>query len=177
MTRNFKTWDDAEMTAQSFCNLSQRLKFAEEFVQMANDGAKAKEVFAFFCYFVAFNTLYGFNAGEDEFEYESIRRFLLGMYQSGSFDFHPGKSTDFPLLNGKVAQGGLDGTKYWVKEKVYIRNETNEDVRVFMRIYQIRCNLFHGDKRLNNNRDMPLIRESNEAFRRFYAEYFKDARQ
>lgn len=173
MRRNNRNQQDVEMTAQSFCNLSQRLKFAEEFVQVANEGEKAKEVFSFFCYFVAFNMLYRFNTDEHEHENLSIKNFLATTYQRGDFEFHPGDNPEFPLLNGKVVKGDLDGTQDGISEKPYIEHEDNHDICVFLRIYQIRCNLFHGAKQLEDWRDMLLIREANEVFRRFYAEYFK----
>lgn len=70
------------------------------------------------------------------------------------------------MLSGRNQK--LDGHN----EKTYICNEKNPDIKVFLRIFQIRNNLFHGSKDLNDKRDMPLIREANDVLKLFLNDYF-----
>jgi len=55
-----------------------------------------------------------------------------------------------------------------------VRNSTEWDlIKVFLRIYKIRCNLFHGDKRLTDKDDVARVSDSCvvlESFLRWYVD-------
>lgn len=157
-------------TAQSFCRMNERLEFAKQLVDSARDQDKAQEVFAFFCYFVAFNILYGMYECPEERQWQAVRRFLESELCDSTV--HPGNDVRFPLLNGKVLSG-RKSTSDGDNEKEYIRDEKDPDIKVFLRILQIRNNLFHGSKDLNDKRDMPLIREANVVLKLFLDHYFE----
>jgi len=161
-----------QFTAQSFCRMNDRLEFAKQIVGVAGDASKAQDVFAFFCYFVAFNILYEFNRGHGT-HWDAVKRFIEGEYAVDCQMLRPADDVRFPLLKGKVLNGRKILNCSDEAEKSYIENEPNENVKVFLRILQIRNNLFHGSKDLNDHRDIPLIREANIVLREFLHGYFE----
>lgn len=162
--------ENRRYTAQSFCRMNERLEFAKQLVDSARDGEKAQEVFAFFCYFVAFNILYELHGDNDEKQWQMVKRFLQDELRDSSV--HPGNDGRFKLLNGKVLNGRKVVGDVRGEEKDWIRDEENCNIKVFLRILQIRNNLFHGSKDLNDKRDMPLIKEANCVLKLFLDDYF-----
>ena len=44
--------------------------------------------------------------------------------------------------------------------KSYIKNEEDDTVKLFLQIYQVRCNLFHGSKSMRTDRNKVLEEDS-----------------
>lgn len=68
--------ENRRYTAQSFCHMNERLEFAMQLVDSVQDKDKAQDVFAFFCYFVAFNIVYGMYETQNKDQSSAIKRFL-----------------------------------------------------------------------------------------------------
>lgn len=114
----------------------------------------------FMMHWIAFNWLY--NECTDEFEWERIQSFCnnkkqyLEMYDAFS-------TAEYKTLisSEKVEIGQNSG-----KIKRYINNAydklmtTNDIPSLFLILYQIRCNLFHGSKSIRCDRDIKLVRIS-----------------
>ena len=121
----------------------------------------------FFLLWIAFNWLYNgedyFYNGEGEL-IESDRgriRELVGKEHSKLKDFNPFRLEEFKILAESPIIDELSDTE---QEKDYADiNSKNRIKRIkglFMTLYQIRCNLFHGSKRLDVERDEKLIRSA-----------------
>jgi len=105
----------------------------------------------FFCYYIAFNWLY--NKEYENCEYKRVIAFIKD-YLSHNALYNPlafCKSDEWKR-NVRDPRNG--------KVKKYIIEENDKTIKLFLLIYQIRCNLFHGSKWMISKRDNDLVRES-----------------
>lgn len=125
----------------------------------------------FFSYYVALNYLYN-----HEFEDEQNEKTRLALFIAdtiGLFEFKI-NMLDYPTLIERqlINMQTSKPCKYYKLERV----KQNNLIDIFLMIYQIRCNLFHGGKELLADRDLNLISEANKILKSFlvqYAEHMK----
>ena len=124
-----------------------------EFVKEWIDRGDKEEnyIFKFFCYFVAFNWLYNQETDENK-EYERVKAYVEKKISKWD-DYHP-----FLSLNQEWKWPVRDDKKGDVKS--YIKNEEDDTVKLFLQIYQVRCNLFHGSKSMRTDRNKVLVEDS-----------------
>ena len=122
----------------------------------------------FFSYYVALNYLYNHNFEEES--NEKVRLTLFIAETLGQFGFKIDMQ-NYPVLIEKQINNTLKNKpcKYYKLERV----KQNNLIDIFLMIYQIRCNLFHGGKELLADRDLNLVAESNQILKLFLEEYLK----
>ena len=122
--------------------------------------------YKFFNLYVSFNALY--NKYSNRFERNRIKHFLKAD-QNSNVKLSIKKDGDFyqKLVMDMRTGEEINNRSYKLSE---IRN--NDIVAIFMGIYQVRCNLFHGSKK-DYDRDKNLIVESCILLENFLTSYFK----
>ena len=119
---------------------------------------ETNETYRFFCYFIAFNWFY--NKYEGKEEYTRIKNCIQN-YVINNDKYNPIvflKSNEWKRLVCDSRSGII---------KKYILEEENQVIRLFLSIYQIRCNLFHGSKWMCSKRDTQLVKESADVLQDF----------
>ena len=162
--------------------------FVKEWMQYADQ--KSDLFFHFFCYFVAFNHLYDTKAllREPERKILDSKRTLSERAKILSFLRHTLIDDDGPNLNVIIDERWLEtlenakhrdektgawtplltGDEYWVKKKSRdTRNPRWKVVLALLRVYIIRCNLFHGEKDPTDENDKKLVMVSNHVLESF----------
>lgn len=156
------------------------------FIKVWLAAAKSQDPFyKFLCFFLSFNHLYSkyralhIDEDQDEHDMSVITRFL-----ADTFEKMKAKGLVYKLpneLNWKSGGSGCCLTREvkilaepeleWKSTEPYIetalanegvvRDSDNWNViKIFLRIYKIRCNLFHGNKSPCNKRDVQKVEES-----------------
>ncbi|QAT49557.1 hypothetical protein EQM14_07070 [Caproiciproducens sp. NJN-50] len=139
------------------------INFVEEWYKK---GCKEKEsVFRFVSYFIAFNYLYASTrhtvqnrSGKerDEDEWKTIQRFSIEKIAPYYID-----DTPFAILDDKsefykkpVKAVNSGKIKDYIKHVEFKEKHIDQ---LFLAIYQVRCNLFHGSKVMVSPRDQSLV--------------------
>ena len=127
---------------------------------------KENNEYKFFNLYVSFNALYNYYS--NRYERDRIKLFLrdnqnAGIKLSIKNDGELYKKIVMDMRTGEE----INNRSYKLSE---IRN--NDIVAIFMGIYQVRCNLFHGSKK-DYDRDKNLIGESCALLEAFLSKYFK----
>lgn len=131
------------------------MNYAKQWFDKANRETDSVNKFVFL--WIAFNWLYSQNEYRiDHDEKKSIRNFIsVNKKYLEKYDaFHTNEIDIF--LQDKI-HSELPGYKRTYDYNQLRNNEVNE---LFLAIYQVRCNLFHGSKSLRNDRDMKLVENS-----------------
>lgn len=141
-----------------------RKEFSKYWYNMGKE-LKENNVYKFFTLYISFNALY--NECSDRYERDRIKKFLkdnqnIGIKLSIKNDGEFYKKIVMDMRTGEET----DNLSYSIDE---IRN--NDIMAIFMGIYQVRCNLFHGSKK-DLDRDRYLIEESCILLEDFLEQYF-----
>ena len=172
--------------------VSDRYDFLGEWMKVAED---RNLFFRFFCYFLSFNHLYSkdncLHADEnnDPHDMPKITRFLVRAFRQardrGSQKYRFPNDFDFGKCTlQKHVRVLAEPELLWKDTEPYIETAlANEGVvrgseewnliKIFLRIYKIRCNLFHGDKSPADANDVARVSDSCvilESFLRWYVE-------
>ncbi len=108
-------------------------------------------LYRFICFHIAFNSLY--DQETKKYEYHRVSSFIKKYIKRNPL-YDPSflkKSEEWSTDVKNVRDSNV---------KSYIRNESNPKIKLFMSIYQIRCNLFHGSKSMYYKRNVGLIQDS-----------------
>ena len=108
-------------------------------------------VYRFICFYIAFNSLY--DQEKQRWEYERVSSFIKKYMERNPF-YNPSS-----LMHSKEWSKDIKNVRDG-NVKSYIRNESTQKNKLFMSIYQIRCNLFHGSKSMYYKRNVDLIQDS-----------------
>ena len=141
-----------------------RKEFSKYWYNMGKE-LKENNVYKFFTLYISFNALY--NEYSARYERDRIKKFLrnnqnIGIKLSIKNDGEFYKKIVMDMRTGEET----DKLSYNIDE---IRN--NDIMAIFMGIYQVRCNLFHGSKK-DLDRDRCLIEESCILLEDFLEQYF-----
>lgn len=125
---------------------------------------EAGSIFQFFCYFIAFNCLYEKNQGNDRKKIEQLV-----------------KNEIIPHFSDKASSILEEGAAFYNKPEACFRRErpvtklTKDSPLkdVFLNIYQVRCNLFHGSKAMDTSRDSTLVSTGANVLERFLKMWIK----
>ncbi|MBP5575753.1 MAG: hypothetical protein J6X67_03200 [Treponema sp.] len=136
--------------------------------EISSSNEEYSQITTFFCYFVAFNYLFNtfsYNVYRDKDcgEKGQIKRFIEFCSGDGKrFITKLEAFNPFPLLSPDAE------IFTYVKNMRYCKNSNKQDfnpsknvIDLFLNIYQVRCNLFHGSKAMETSRDKNLVKESN----------------
>lgn len=139
----------------------------------------------FFYYYVLFNFLYNFyddesnprsseNERRNKSEKERIKDFVCHVVQSDAVCF----SNYNPFAQLTECKYAELITK--VEEKIgkvntdYSKKSNENEIKsLFIEIYNVRCNIFHGSMNFSTNESRRLIFACNEVFQRFFDFYFQ----
>ena len=152
-----------------------KISFVQDWLEKGNHEFEAGNnngyIYAFFCYFIAFNWLY--SEVEDTiranhpnkkkiYEYELIKEYLQGIFLNEIFKGYDPyallvEDTRREIKSHLVATDDLHHSATVRNIKSYIKDETNPKIQLFLCIYQIRCNLFHGSKDMRNPHNQELV--------------------
>lgn len=117
-----------------------------------------KDVFKFFCFFIAFNRLYEQHNGS---QINRINTLIEKEFYNIKDDFNPFDnkilSKESELIKTQVSDV-RNGKRYYDSIE-YGTISLDNYKNLIDNIYQIRCNLFHGSKEMTK-RDKDLVRES-----------------
>ena len=141
--------------------------FIKKWIKLGEDN---DEYVKFYCYYIAFNHLYNeYNAGS---EIQKIILFLTTSLNSKKFNkFKIEIKEDSELCSRVVHDMKNDRPcKYYKLEDL----KNNNPISIFMAIYQIRCNLFHGNKALEDSRNKQLVKEGAEILYKFLTKYIEN---
>ncbi|MDD4592053.1 MAG: hypothetical protein PHG06_16770 [Parabacteroides sp.] len=124
----------------------------------------AGSIFQFFCYFIAFNFLYDKYTGHDRHKLEKLV-----------------EKDIIPLLSNEASAILEEGAAFYDEPGPCFRSErpvaklTRESPLkdVFLNIYQVRCNLFHGSKAMDTPRDIALVSTSANVLQRFLGRWLE----
>lgn len=157
------------------------MNFVKEWLNRAEkEVGDENAVFRFFCLFIAFNYLYK--------EYKNVKRkdgksrsnsekeqinLLLDEAQKHIREFRPYEvlDADSEILKTPVksVQNLRSGN---TKEVISKEKLAQKDIKeLFHSVYTVRCNLFHGSKVLNEERDKKLVAECSTILEYFLTKY------
>ena len=107
----------------------------------------------FFCYYITFNWLY--NTEHDDAECKRIEQYIIHyVAKYPSYDPRPLlKSEEWNQEIRDSRSGGVNK---------YLQKVVDPRIHVFLQIYQVRCNLFHGSKSMKNPRNKILVKEASD---------------
>lgn len=129
--------------------------FVEEWIKRAeqeNEGS----VFQFVSYYIALNYLFDEGTSLDcgnLSEKELLKRYVVSIAEKYNFNPYKSLSADSELLKGVCSEKTNRET-----DKTKLQDEDVEEL--FISIYYVRCNLFHGSKSMYNERNCRLISDS-----------------
>ena len=122
--------------------------FVKEWVERGKN--EKNYVYQFFCYFIAFNWLY--NCESNAYEYKRIAEYVKKQISKWN-NYDP-----FLFLREDWKNPVQDARTGKIKD--YIIKEKDKIIQLFLQIYQVRCNLFHGSKSMMNDRNRVLVEDS-----------------
>lgn len=141
--------------------------FVQEWLKRGNQ--ESNYIFRFFCYYIAFNWLY--NSRNERWEYERIKGYVKSKI-SGWNGYNPNTL----LKNAHEWRHSVKSERSG-KTKRYIINETDPVIKLFLSIYQVRCNLFHGSKSMGNERDAKLVMDGSIVLQDFLNRVIEDGKE
>ena len=147
------------------------IKFIKEWVGYGNK--KKDIIFSFTCNYIAFNCLYGkFTRKRNGYKNELNQ--IYNMLDKELYLLQRKEFSPYKLLNSESEMIKNPVSEMRYNTKVDKQKLEKQDVfELFRSIYFIRCNLFHGDKEVYNERDKKLILEANNVLKYFLEEYLK----
>ena len=150
-----------------------------------------KDIFEFIIYWIAFNRLYN-SFSNKAFEWEKIREYIGDKYKSNPKYFkklyNSTNNSDinilikYPILNkgeniceniDYMNKRILNEREEWsltIYQDYHKKNKSNDEEKskdLFEMIYKVRCNLIHGGKEVDVERDRELIRASRNIMKSF----------
>ena len=113
----------------------------------------------FMMHWIAFNWLYSEYYDEDIKEHDAIESFCaINMKKLSQYDAF---SSPFIEVFRNKPVGDRTGVRKIHRDRCNLLNQKNITA-LFLTIYQVRCNLFHGSKSIHNQRDIELVSSSAE---------------
>lgn len=124
----------------------------------------------FFSYYIALNGLYENEFSEISSEKEKlsllVSKYVCNPNFTLSINMHDySHLTDHQLLNMKTNK---DCKLYKLEDL-----KQGNIFSIFMAIYQIRCNLFHGGKCIRNENDVNIVSDANNILKQFLEKYLE----
>lgn len=130
---------------------------------------KEDDVFdRFICLWIAFNALYGIKSGSNQ---DQIKSLIEELYDD-AYDIIL-ENIDFfytPIKNLNPSIRRLDTSNY-IRELKASSNNRDKLVQLMYCIYQVRCNLFHGGKTPDSDRDYKVVRNACKILQQFFDIY------
>ncbi len=114
----------------------------------------------FIMYWIAFNCLY--NICRNKYEHERIGAYC-GKRVKILKRYNAFKQKEIAIfMNGAVYDmwGDDQGKCKMRYQKLVENDEKDKIIALFKTMYQVRCNLFHGSKRIDDNRDKELVKSA-----------------
>lgn len=130
------------------------------------------EYYKFFTYYLALNYLYNHEFEEVSSEKERLVLFISKTVCNKEFN-------DFKITIDKKSElikQQIKDMRSNRNSKIYKLDDVKNGniVSIFLMIYQIRCNLFHGEKELHSDRDKNLVKEANVILKQFLKKVLGD---
>lgn len=123
-------------------------------------------VFKFVSYFVAFNFLYGGSNGSGD------KAKMKGYVQTAVSPLYP-NDTVFDLLTSDTEFYKQGFTTPALRDRL-VKLENRTTLTLFCAIYQVRCNLFHGSKTMESERDQGLVTDGSKVLEDFLGKWIKN---
>lgn len=128
------------------------------------------EFYKFFSYYIALNALYENEFPEVSSEKEKLSLLISKLICNSQFLISINMSdypnlTDHQLLNMKTNKD--------CKLYKLIDLKTGNLFSIFMAIYQVRCNLFHGGKCVRNENDINIVADANKILKLVLEKYLE----
>lgn len=133
-------------------------------IEWFEEGKSKETVFKFMAFWLAFNFMYSRSVYDKE--EKLINEFLDDNKDKlkNSYDKIFSNMIDLEIFNELPVYDGRGGRRKKAVEThnnfLYACDKTEKARALILMIYQVRCNLFHGNKSLGNKRDMKLIKAS-----------------
>lgn len=126
---------------------------------------ETESVFRFVCYFIAFNYLY--NGCPDQYEWQRVKRFaeekIKEMYPHNEIFDLLSENSEFYSYPISDMRSNCDGDERMARERKasnrFTGVKSKKITSLFLSIYQVRCNLFHGSKTMGSDRDNKLVED------------------
>lgn len=128
-----------------------------------------EDVYEFFRYYVIFNSLYNEKYSGKNSEVTAIRKFIKDIEKNNKFDLKISLSEDMEIYKKKVVN--MKNPNNQIFSQKNLQKGKYEDL--FVAIYQIRCNLFHGSKEMDCLRDDNLVKEATDILKLFLEKYLE----
>lgn len=144
-------------------------KFVGDWINKGNN--ETDEYDKFFAYFVVLNFLYNHDCEGVSSERERLVLFVAKTISDNKFEnFKITFNNNSELTKQQILDMRTNkNSKLYKLEDV----ENGNIVSIFLMIYQIRCNLFHGGKELYVDRNKKLVKEANEILKQFLEKYME----
>lgn len=131
---------------------------------------ESNEFYRFFSYYIALNSLYENEFPEVSSEKEKLSLLISKLICNSQFLISINMSdypnlTDHQLLNMKTNKD----CKLYKLADLKLGNLFS----VFMAIYQVRCNLFHGGKCIRNENDINIVADANKILKLVLEKYLE----
>ena len=141
------------------------LEITINWLNKGQDVESNKDLYRFFCFFIAFNRLYEKHKGP---QIDRINTLIEKEFYNIKDDFNPFDnkilSKESELIKTQVSDVRNGKCDYDSIEYGTISLDNYKNL--FGNIYQVRCNLFHGSKEMTK-RDKDLVRESADVLESF----------
>lgn len=122
----------------------------------------------FFCFFVSFNALYNqYKCGNEPARIMQLVAICFLRKDFNDLSLKIAQNGELYKTKVKDMRNGQNSSLYDLEEL-----RANNPISIFMAIYQVRCNLFHGSKK-DLARDKELIKESSVLLESFLKKYFE----
>lgn len=137
--------------------------FISEWIKRAEQ-EKEGSVFQFFCYYIAFNHLFNgeiYNYQGKLSELSLLKKYIGRIIKTHNLTPYETLSLDSELLKG-VSSEKLN------KRTSEIKLRDKDIKELFISIYYVRCNLFHGSKSMYSERNNKLVIDSCKVLRSLF---------
>ena len=131
---------------------------------------ESNEFYKFFSYYIALNSLYENEFPEVSSEKEKLSLLISKLICNSQFLISINMTdypnlTDHQLLNMKTNK---DCKLYKLADL-----KSGNLFSIFMAIYQVRCNLFHGGKCIRNENDINIVADANKILKLVLEKYLE----
>lgn len=133
----------------------------------------------FMMHWIAFNWMYS-DCGNDS-ERQNIKSFCWRKDNRKKLELYDPFETDAievfkegPVLNVGGEESNDDPDELWKSIANGRNNSTQRAIDLLLTIYQVRCNLFHGSKSPNDDRDLKLVEASAEIMHEYLKRLLSD---
>ena len=140
-----------------------------------------KDCFDKFVYgFFAFNALYSEFYLREKYEKDAIKAFfdahydgnqgaLKEIFDTPEYEYFCNRAPIRDMRNDTISWRAKDDL-----EKIREKNTRKSTKAMLMILYQIRCNLFHGDKSFTNLNDQEIMKNASELLLRYNTIFLND---